>query len=46
MPVNALLSMRAGLGAGEPWLVAVGVASATLPASAGGVATVFVEGTA
>ncbi|MDQ0892943.1 DUF202 domain-containing protein [Agromyces ramosus] len=81
LAVNALLSMRAGLVAGEPWLVAVGavlfassgvavaigtvrrrqlsgdrlvitpprgalvgVAVATLVASAGGVASVFVGG--
>jgi len=81
LAVNALLSMRAGLVAGEPWLVAVGavlfaasgaavalgtvrrrqlsghrlvitpprgalvgVAVATLVASAGGVASVFIEG--
>jgi uncharacterized membrane protein YidH (DUF202 family) len=83
MAVNALLAMRAGFVAGEPWLVAigvllfaasgavvaigtvrrrqlsgerlvitppagalVGVAVATLVASAGGVASVFVGGAA
>jgi hypothetical protein len=46
----ALLSTRAGLMAGEPWLVAIGLllfgasATATLLASAGGVASVVVSG--
>ena len=51
--VNALLSIRAGFVASEPWLAntppagaLLGVAAAALVASAGGVASVFVGGVA